>query len=350
MFFYKWSKTAASNATADSAVNWAEGMAPSAVNDSGRAMMASVAGFRDDISGATVTGGSASAYTLGTYQVFDSLANMHGKLIAFTPHVANNATVTLAVDGLTAKPLRFAPGVELQSNTLVAGTPYCCYYHSTNQEFYLQALGGNTYGIPLGGCMQYFGSTTPSSAFVFPYGQAISRTTYASFFALVSTTFGSGDGSTTFNVPDLRGRVLAGRDDMGGSAASRLTSSYFGTSAAALGAVGGGESHTLTLAQLPTGITSANASQNISVTVTEASGRKLAAPTNPAENVTFAAYVTSGGSATGPQSSSNGAWSNAGTLSGTTANSISVTSNNTSGNAHRTVQPTIICNHILRVI
>src|SRR6266550_5491033 len=67
----------------------------------------------------------------------------------------------------------------------------------------------------------------------------------------MSTTYGIGDGSTTFNLPDLRGRTIAGKDDMGGSAASRLTSTYFGTSAAALGAVGGGESHTLTTAEMP---------------------------------------------------------------------------------------------------
>jgi hypothetical protein len=52
LLHYKWSRTAASNATADSSVNWAEGQAPSSVNDSARALMASAAGFRDDIAGA----------------------------------------------------------------------------------------------------------------------------------------------------------------------------------------------------------------------------------------------------------------------------------------------------------
>jgi microcystin-dependent protein len=53
-------------------------------------------------------------------------------------------------------------------------------------------------------------------------------------------------------LPDMRGRIVAGKDDMGGSAASRLTNSAngFGTSAATLGAVGGSQSHTLTTAQL----------------------------------------------------------------------------------------------------
>jgi len=62
------------------------------------------------------------------------------------------------------------------------------------------------------------GANAPAS-WLLCYGQAISRTTYAVLFAEISTVFGSGDGSTTFNVPDLRGRVPSGKDDMGGTAA-----------------------------------------------------------------------------------------------------------------------------------
>lgn len=60
--------------------------------------------------------------------------------------------------------------------------------------------------------------------------------------------YGNGNGSTTFNVPDLRGYAVAGRDNMGGSAASRLTSTYFNT--AGLGAVGGSQSHTQTISEM----------------------------------------------------------------------------------------------------
>ena len=74
-----WSQTAASNATADSNVNWAEGMAPSQVNDSARAQMASVAKWRDDLSGALVTGGTSAAYTLTSNQSFSSLTVLNGQ-------------------------------------------------------------------------------------------------------------------------------------------------------------------------------------------------------------------------------------------------------------------------------
>jgi hypothetical protein len=68
-----WSQTAANNATADTNVNWAEGQAPSSVNDSGRGMMASLAKWRDDNAGSLVTAGTSTAYTLTTNQVFASL-------------------------------------------------------------------------------------------------------------------------------------------------------------------------------------------------------------------------------------------------------------------------------------
>jgi microcystin-dependent protein len=93
---------------------------------------------------------------------------------------------------------------------------------------------------------------------VLPFGQAISRTTYAAYFAMVGTTYGAGDGSTTFNVIDKRGRVSAGKDDMGGSAANRITAAGSGITGTTLGSAGGAE--TVTLAQ--------NALPNISPTFT----------------------------------------------------------------------------------
>ncbi len=78
-------------------------------------------------------------------------------------------------------------------------------------------------------------------------GSAVSRTTYADLFDMIGTTFGAGDGSTTFNVPDLRGRFPLGLDNMGGSSANRVTD----TQADVLGGSGGEETHTLTEAEMP---------------------------------------------------------------------------------------------------
>ncbi len=147
--------------------------------------------------------------------------------------------------------MRSAPSAELPVGVLIQGTPYVAVYNHADQAFYLQGLFGNPYNIPIGASIDFWGTSAPNSSFALMYGQAISRITYSALFALVGTTYGTGDGTTTFNLPDLRGRVTAGKDDMGGSAASRLTSSYFGTSAAVLGAAGGAESKALTNANLP---------------------------------------------------------------------------------------------------
>ena len=81
-------------------------------------------------------------------------------------------------------------------------------------------------------------STLPPRC-IWPAGQAISRSTYAALFAVYGTAHGAGDGSTTFNVPDLRGRAVFGRDDMGGTAASRVTAAVAGLDGTVLGAAGG---------------------------------------------------------------------------------------------------------------
>lgn len=104
--------------------------------------------------------------------------------------------------------------------------------------------------VPSGAVMPYAGTSAPSG-WQLCYGQAISRTTYAALFAAIGTTYGAGDGSTTFNVPDLRGRVVAGQDDMGGTSANRLTNQSGGLNGDTLGATGGAETHTLTTAEMP---------------------------------------------------------------------------------------------------
>lgn len=102
------------------------------------------------------------------------------------------------------------------------------------------------YFVPTGAVVPFAGSSTPTG-WLGCYGQAVSRTTYSALFAIISTTYGVGDGSTTFNLPDLRGRVVAALDNLGGSSANRITD----TDADALGGVHGAETHTLTVDEIP---------------------------------------------------------------------------------------------------
>jgi microcystin-dependent protein len=105
------------------------------------------------------------------------------------------------------------------------------------------ALGlGTVSSLPAGLLAPFAGAAAPAG-WLLCDGAAVSRTTYAVLFAAIGTAFGAGDGSTTFAVPDLRGRVPAGVDNMGTGAASRLTGA---TLAAGLGA----ETHALTEAEM----------------------------------------------------------------------------------------------------
>lgn len=72
----------------------------------------------------------------------------------------------------------------------------------------------STDSLPIGAGMDYFGTTAPAN-YMFADGSAISRTEYAELFAVIGTTYGAGDGSTTFNLPDKRERVAisAGGED-----------------------------------------------------------------------------------------------------------------------------------------
>ena len=326
MAFWSWSRTAASNATADGAINWAEGQAPSSVNDSARAMMARLAEYRDDTSGVSMgTAGTSTAYTVSSHQVFDSTAHMGGMEISISPHVTNGASPTLNVDGLGAFPITSDGTTAIPAGTIIAGSFYSMIFAATS--WILKDFYGNPYNIPIAGMMDFIGSSVPNSSFVFPIGQAISRATYATLFGLISTTYGVGDGSTTFNVPDLTGRVVAMKE----ASATRLTSTHFGGNSTVLGAVGGLESNTLTTTTMP-----AHSHVN---TLTDPghfhdiSGTQVSFGSAGTLGIRIDTYTPG----------------NAVTISKTTGVTINNASAGT-GSAHANVQPTIICNKILRII
>lgn len=171
------------------------------------------------------------------------------------------------------------------------------------------------------------------------YGQAVSRTTYAALFSALGTAWGAGDGSTTFNLPDLRGRVLAGKDDMGGTSANRLTNQTGGLDGDTLGATGGSETHTLTEGQL--------ASHTHSFSATTSSGgahvHEINFTGHTSHNTDGGGNIASGSnsaeSITAFDTQSSGAHTH--TVSGTSGSAGS-------GSAHNNVQPTAVVNFIIK--
>ncbi len=220
MPLWKWSQTAATNATADSTINWAEGQAPSTVNDSARAMMAAQRKWFDDISAATTTGGSSTAYTLASSSTFTSLGVMNGSILSLTPHATNtgNPQTTLAVDGLAAQPIRSSPSVEVKPGDLILGATYLVQYNSSAGVFYLVNFN-NSGLVPVGTILPSGGGTLPPG-WLWCDGAAVSRTTYAALFAVISTFWGVGNGSTTFNVPTFVNTFPIGGASMPSTAGS----------------------------------------------------------------------------------------------------------------------------------
>lgn len=114
---------------------------------------------------------------------------------------------------------------------------------------YVDAAGGG--GAPLGTVLMWLTNSAPSADYLICDGAAISRSTYSDLFSLIGTTYGSGDGSTTFNLPNMKGRVPVGRDS--GDAP-------FDT----LGETGGAKTHTLDISEIPSHTHSINRNETTS--------------------------------------------------------------------------------------
>lgn len=123
-------------------------------------------------------------------------------------------------------------------------------------------------------------STSVPDGYLAEDGTAVSRTTYSGLFARIGTTFGVGDGSTTFNTPLTQGLAVINRDPANSVITSSSTN---GANAATLGGKGGAQTHVLSTAEMPahthTGsyYTSAAGSAAATPTVTNTSGGTLSA-------------------------------------------------------------------------
>ena len=180
-------------------------------------------------SGAT-TNDILNVYAFKSFTVSDTVSKASGG--TFGANVTVSGTMSATTFSGSGASL-----TALNASNLGSGTIPDARFPST-----LPAVSGaNLTGIAgtPSGVLAPFAGTSEPTGWLFCYGQAVSRSTYSDLFSAISTTYGTGDGSSTFNLPDLRGRVVAGQDDMGGSSANRMTSPINGDT---LGATGGVES------------------------------------------------------------------------------------------------------------
>lgn len=163
---------------------------------------------------------------------------------------------------------------------------------------------------PVGIIDDYAGATAPTG-WLLCHGQilnASSNPEYQELYDAIGNTYGGID-NTDFVVPDLRGRVIAGQDDMGGTSANRLTGTSGGVDGDVMGGTGGAQTHTLTVGEL------ASHSHGQVVTHTGSGGVRRD-------------YDSDGGASAYPQ--------------GVNTDSAG------GGGAHNNVQPTIILNKIIK--
>ena len=128
MAVWDWVTTAADNDDADSAINWAEGQAPSTVNDSARSMMARISHWLNTLSGNVTMGGASNAYTLTTGENLSAYPSNFRVL--WQPNADSTGAVTLNVDGLGAKKVYMPDGTQAGSGDLDADSMYDVAYDS----------------------------------------------------------------------------------------------------------------------------------------------------------------------------------------------------------------------------
>lgn len=163
--------------------------------------------------------------------------------------------------------------------------------------------------VPAGITVSYVGTSAPAG-WLLCDGNAVSRTTYATLYAIIGTAYGVGDGSTTFNVPNLKGRVPVGLDS---------TQTEFDTR----GETGGAKTHTLTTAQLPSHTHSIPAHKH-----------DINRATTQAASGTGGGYEVDGAGATSYTETENAPADTTGSAG--------------SGDAHNNLQPYLVVNYIIK--
>jgi hypothetical protein len=237
---YDWSTTPSSNANSDPGINWAEGMLPSAVNDSARATMAAIAAFLRDAT--VVTGGAGNAYTATYTQAMQSWSPGY---FSFVPNRDNTGAATISRDGLAPKALRAAVGVPLVSGQLKSGSLYIASYSTAGDEVLLAGrfgvsnadfapMASGTVKANITGSTGQPADTTLAAFFGAAPAGSIPSSAFSSTglanevraFNASSCPSGWQTADGTSGSPDLRGVVVRGLDSGRGLDAGRTLASF----------------------------------------------------------------------------------------------------------------------------
>ena len=192
--------------------------------------------------GVTVTGGTGegSTATISIGQAVATTSSPQFAAVTATGTVSASAVsvtngvgaASATITGTTATSVLTVDGIEI--DTTGATSSQVLAYNGTK---FAPTTPAAVTAVPTGSITMWATTTAPTD-WLLCDGSAVSRTTYATLFGVISTTYGTGDGSTTFNLPNLKGKVPVGRD-----AAD--------TSFDVMGETGGAKTHTLTTTEMP---------------------------------------------------------------------------------------------------
>lgn len=197
-------------------------------------------------------------------------AHVAGQRFWFVGAAENTDAVTVAISGLPVRDIQIG-GAALTGGEILAGELYqllddgaqlqlsrispTAVAHGLLQaadaaaaRAAIGAAGDSVASVLAGTVIDYTGSTGVPDNYLFADGRNVLRAEWPELFAVYGTYWGAGDGSTTFGIPDLRGRVTAALDGFGGPRANRLNT--FLGSADSLGSAGGAEGIALAVSQL----------------------------------------------------------------------------------------------------
>jgi len=163
---------------------------------------------------ASAAGGTTDAIT-GSYT--PAITSLTNGMSLYVRAGSSNATTTptFKADGTAIKTIVKGNGLPLVAGDIAGDGHWIeLQYDATLDKWVLlnPATGVAVSTVPAGE-IAYFARNTAPSGYIKANGAAVSRSTYSALFAAIGTTFGAGDGSTTFNLPDLRGEFLRALDD-----------------------------------------------------------------------------------------------------------------------------------------
>lgn len=191
--------------------------------------------------------GGEATHTLTQAELPAASLKILDSTYSWTVHIAGvNTSSGNDYPGITGKKATPTDAQKLKTENLGSGQAHNNMQPYIGQRYMIKVLPSteqdNSYSFsiehsPIGEITEYAGSIAPENYLICD-GSAISRETYSELFAVIGTTYGSGDGSTTFNLPNLKSRIPVGLDS---------SDTSFNT----LGKTGGEKTHTLTDDEMP---------------------------------------------------------------------------------------------------